>query len=67
MLYNIVILQLNGTFRQELVPYGFSLVVLYTYQSFLSTCGAFSEVVFEVEKKSNLFLFIEGQTHFSTS
>ena len=62
-----VILQLNGTFCQELVPYDFPLVVLHKISiiAFHLWCMLGGSVW--IWMKSNLFRFIEGQTHFSTS
>ena len=58
-----IFLELNGTFCWESIPIG-----CFAYNKyFLSTSGACSEVVFKFKMKSNLFQFIEGQTHFSTS
>lgn len=53
---NEVIHEFNGAFCWELVPYDILLVwlVCIQYQSFLSTRGACSEVVFDEEKSSTI-------------
>ena len=64
---NRIILQLNGTFCQALVPYNFPLVVLHTISAmfFHVWCMLWGSVW--IWMKSNLFWFIEGQAHYSTS
>ena len=53
---NWVILQLNGTFHRELVPYDYPLVALHsTSINFYSTCGACSIVLFEIEWRATYF------------
>ena len=63
-----VILGFHGTFRRELVPYDFVWVALHTILliSFHLRCVLGGSVWIRM-KSSNLFRFIEGPHHFSTS
>ena len=55
-----------GIFIGFRVPNKFPVVFAYNNHSFISACGTCSEVVFDFEWR-DLFWFIEGQIHFSTS
>jgi len=51
----VILLQPNGTFLWDVVHYNFCQLFCIQYQYFISTCGAWAEVVFEFEQRAIYF------------